>query len=71
MSDQYDYSKSCDYIRERFGLGVGSSIYTVLNTVTNAYKELVDKQILKEGEGTCQTVRSLKKTKVAKNLSSK
>jgi len=68
MAGRFDYSESCDYIRDEFSLGNNASIYDIVNVITKAYKELKGKQKsakaeTKTEEKKCPTRQTRKKKK--------
>lgn len=67
--DRKAYGENCDYVRKMCGGGANVSIYEIVNTITNAYKELLDKQNsanaeqIRKEEETCQTKKEITKKK--------
>ena len=46
MAEMEDYKSNCDYIRKTFYLPESSSLYAIVNKITEKYKDLRDKQQL-------------------------
>lgn len=59
-----DYSRNCDWVRERFNLGNNTSIYQIVNTLTEHVKknDLIGQ---KENE-QCQTMKQRNKSSLTK-----
>jgi hypothetical protein len=50
MGELESYKESCNYIRETFELPDTTSLYAIVNTITQAYKDLKDKEELAEAK---------------------
>lgn len=46
MGELDSYKESCDYIRKTFELDENVSLYAIVNKITQAYKDLKDKEEL-------------------------
>lgn len=52
MSRMSDYSTNCAYIRKKFNLPLTTSLYELVNKLTEYVKQIDEKS--KTGENTCQ-----------------
>ena len=47
MDELQSYKSNCDYIRKKFELPESTSLYALVNKITEAYKDLEDKEEIK------------------------
>lgn len=50
MGEIESYKLNCDYMREQFSLPESTSLYALVNKITDAYRNLMDEQMIKEAE---------------------
>ena len=66
MINMKKYAENCEYIRNKFGLSKGDSIYEIVNVITDAYRLLEDKPQMAEAkteeETPCQSKAKRKKS---------
>ena len=48
MGQMDSYKSNCDYIRKNFSLPENTDLYTLVNRITESYKDLKDQKLLVE-----------------------
>ena len=50
MAEMDEYKSNCDYIRKTFSLPESTSLYALVNKITEEYKTLKDKLFIEENK---------------------